>query len=192
MAKNYVRTKKQINKFYQLRAHLQGVGTQLQTMKSIDAMANAMRNTTKAMTMMSRRLNMPQLQGIMRGFAMESDRMEMVGEVMGDTLDGVLEGEDDEEEADAMVDAVLTELNIKRRNQIGEVGRAAPAAVAAAPVASVAPVAVGADGGAGGMPPPPPAGPGGGDGSGGAPPPAAPPPPPGDFAARLEALRKKP
>jgi charged multivesicular body protein 2A len=47
MAKDYVRCKKHVQKFYMMRTQLQGVGLQLQTMKSSDAMANAMKNATR-------------------------------------------------------------------------------------------------------------------------------------------------
>lgn len=117
MAKDYVRSKKHIQKFMLMRTQLQGVGLQLQvsiyprpdgcappalagnrhacssfatqtrfsssthpplqTMKSADAMRNAMRNATVAMVAMNRRMNLPQLQAIMRGFAMETERMDM-------------------------------------------------------------------------------------------------------------------
>ena len=46
-------------------------------MKSADAMRNAMQNATRAMVQMNRRLNLPQLQAIMRGFAVETERMDM-------------------------------------------------------------------------------------------------------------------
>ena len=77
MAKDYVRSKKHVQKFMLMRTQLQGVGLQLQTMKSADAMQNAMRNATRAMVAMNRRLNLPQLQAIMRGFAIENEKMEM-------------------------------------------------------------------------------------------------------------------
>ena len=56
MAKDYVRVKRSVTKFYQLRTYLQGVGLQLQTMKSIDAMSTAMKNTTKAMVKMNKKV----------------------------------------------------------------------------------------------------------------------------------------
>ena len=45
-------------------------------MRSTDAMATAMKNTTKSMVAMNRRLNLPQLQAIMRSFGIETERME--------------------------------------------------------------------------------------------------------------------
>lgn len=44
-----------MTKFYQLKTHLQGVSLQLMTMKSVDAMANAIKNTTRAMVRMNQR-----------------------------------------------------------------------------------------------------------------------------------------
>jgi len=89
MAKDYVRVKRSVTKFYQLRTYLQGVGLQLQTMKSVDAMATAMRNTTKALTRVNARLNLPQLQAVMRSFGMETSKMEDTTEMIGDTLDDI-------------------------------------------------------------------------------------------------------
>eukprot|EP00158_Paraphelidium_tribonemae_P000185 Partr_v1_DN19178_c0_g2_i1_m61525 putative Charged multivesicular body protein len=109
-AKDYVRSKKHVQKFMLMRTQLQGVGLQLQTMKSADAMQNAMRNATRAMVAMNRRLNLPQLQTIMRGFAMENEKMEMTQEMMNDAVDDVLEGDEDEEEEDTIVKQVMEEL----------------------------------------------------------------------------------
>lgn len=214
MARDHVRGKKQIQTFYQLRTNLQGVGLQLQTMKSIDAMANAMKNATRAMVSMGRRLNMPQLQGVMRTFGVETERMEMTQEVMADTLDGVLEGEDEEAAADEMVSRVMTELNLSMGDAMAKaplgagMRAAAPAAAAPARVAAAEGAAAGAGGGAaagagGGAFPPPPGGGGpgagaggggGGDGGGGgmaAPPPSGPTTAAGtDLQARLAALKK--
>lgn len=197
LAMTFARTKKQIQKFHQLRAHLQGVGSQLQTMKGVDAMANAMKNTASVMKSMSQRLNMPQLTAVMRTFAVESDRMEGIQEFMGDQLDSVLDDDEVEEEADSIVSQVMAELSIK----MAEMPHATPALAAAAPVAAAPLRQADAVGGGGGpsYPPPPSGGPGGGaggDGGGGAaapvapPPAAAPTPAASDLAARLNNLKK--
>ena len=61
MAKDYVRGKRHIQKFYMMRTQLQGVGLQLQTMKSADAMANAMKNATKVGSKCSYRFSVSDL-----------------------------------------------------------------------------------------------------------------------------------
>ena len=49
MAKDLVRTRAHVTKFIEMRSHLQGCALKLQTVKSHQAMADAMRSTTKAM-----------------------------------------------------------------------------------------------------------------------------------------------
>ena len=44
----------------------------------------------QAMRMMNRRMNMPQLQKIMRDFEMQNEKMEMTGEMMGDAIDDAM------------------------------------------------------------------------------------------------------
>lgn len=165
------------------------------------------------------RLNIPQLTAIMRSFGIESERMEMTSEAIGDTLDDVFTVDGEEEEEDELVKQVMTELQLEMGASIpsAPVG-ASVGTAAAAPVAPVRTAA--AIGGAGGpSAPAPPSGgaggppkpPGGGDGGGGggmampsAPPPSAPSVGPssssgagaggagggaGDLAARLAQLR---
>jgi division protein CdvB (Snf7/Vps24/ESCRT-III family) len=69
-------------------------------------MADAMRGATKAMRMMNRQLNLPQLQNIMREFERQNEKMEMSSEMMGDAIDDAMEvrgwggsGCDDHEDA---------------------------------------------------------------------------------------------
>eukprot|EP01138_Halocafeteria_seosinensis_P000442 gb/GECG01000456.1/.p1 GENE.gb/GECG01000456.1/~~gb/GECG01000456.1/.p1 ORF type:complete len:241 (+),score=55.39 gb/GECG01000456.1/:1-723(+) len=112
MAKDYVRTKNNIDKFYNMRSQLQGVQTQIQTMSSTEAMSRAMQGATQAMIRMSKQMNMPQLQNVIRQFQMNSEKMEMGQEMMGDAIDDVMEEEGDEEEQEEMVSQVLSELNI--------------------------------------------------------------------------------
>ena len=63
----------------------------VQTLKSTQAMSEAMRGATRAMGAMNRQMNLPALQKIMRDFEMQNERMEMTSEVMGDAVDDVFE-----------------------------------------------------------------------------------------------------
>lgn len=201
MAKDYVRTKRHIQKFYVMRTHLQGVGMQLQTMKSVDAMGSAMKNATRAIVSMNKRLNLPQLTNIMRDFGMQNEKMELTQEAMSDAMDDILAGSDEETEQDDVVKQVMEELKLDLYSAApaAPVSASAPVKVAAAaPEAKVAAAAGGAGmgggdsgsgssgGGAGD------GGASGGDGGGTAAP--APPPAPSaaavDLQARLNNLRK--
>lgn len=110
MAKDLVRTRHSITKFYALKSQLQGVSLRMQTLKSSQAMADAMRGVTKAMKSMNARLNLPSLTNILKEFERQNEKMEMTTEVMGDAVDDAFAGEDEEEETEELVNAVLDEL----------------------------------------------------------------------------------
>ena len=128
MAKDLIRTRHSVTKFYSLKSQLQGVSLRMQTLKSTQAMADAMRcarsrrgarraraltltparrtlvsGVTRAMGSMNRQLNLPALQGIMREFERQNERMETTTEVMGDTIDDAFEEEGEAEETDELV-----------------------------------------------------------------------------------------
>lgn len=110
MAKSLIRTRHSITKFYALRSQLQAVSLRIQTMKSTQTMAQAMKGVTKAMGQMNRKMNLPAIQRIMREFEMQNERMEMSSDVMSDAMDDAFEGEDEEEETEELVSQVLDEI----------------------------------------------------------------------------------
>ena len=172
MAKDLVRTRTYITKFIELRSHLNAVALKLQTVKSQEAMARAMKSVTEAMVRMNKTVNIPSIQKIMVNFQVENERAEMTQEVMGDMLDDAMAEDGDSDEEEKIVGAVLDEIGISFGDTIPD----APDAMAARP--QQAPVAVAdAVGGGGGGPPPPPGG-GGGDTT------------VSDLEARLNNLRK--
>ena len=59
MAKALVRTRNQITKFYKMKSQLQGVSMRIQTLKSTQAMNQAMAGATRAMMTMNRQMNLP-------------------------------------------------------------------------------------------------------------------------------------
>jgi charged multivesicular body protein 2A len=68
MAKDLVRTRRYVKKFMLMRANIQAVSLKIQTLKSNDAMAQAMKGVTKAMMAMNKQMKLPQIQAIMREF----------------------------------------------------------------------------------------------------------------------------
>ena len=63
----------------------------MQTLKSTQAMADAMRGATKAMGAMNKQMNLPALTKIMREFERQNEKMEMTSEMMGDAVDDAFE-----------------------------------------------------------------------------------------------------
>ncbi|CAI8613980.1 unnamed protein product [Vicia faba] len=131
MAKDLVRTRHQIEKFYKLKSQLQGVSLRIQTLKSTQAMGEAMKGVTKAMGQMNRQMNLPNLQKIMQDFERQNEKMELTMEVMGDAIDDALEGDEEEEETDDLVNQVLDEIGIDINQELVN----APSSAVAAPAA---------------------------------------------------------
>lgn len=85
-------------------------------MRSTSQMSEAMKGATKAMGMMNRGMNLPQVMKIMREFEKESEVMEMKDEMMNDAVDEAMEGDDEgvgeEEAGDAILKEVLDGIGV--------------------------------------------------------------------------------
>ncbi|KAL9224228.1 hypothetical protein vseg_000288 [Gypsophila vaccaria] len=132
MAKDLIRTRHQIDKFYKLKSQLQGVSLRIQTLKSTQAMGEAMKGVTKAMGQMNRQMNLPSLQKIMQDFERQNERMELTSEVMGDAIDDAMEGDEEETETEELVSQVLDEIGIDINQELVN----APSSAVAAPSAN--------------------------------------------------------
>lgn len=137
MAKDLVRTRRYVQKFYQMKTQLQAVGLRIQTLRSSQSMAEAMRGASRvrfhmhahtihythnlqAMASMNRGMNLPQIQKIMNEFEKESSTMDMKEEIMSDAIDDVMDDEleDEEEEGDKILKQVLDEIGVDLSQQV--------------------------------------------------------------------------
>ncbi|KAL1466196.1 hypothetical protein MTO96_050426 [Rhipicephalus appendiculatus] len=142
MARDLVRTRRQVKKFILMRANIQAVSLKIQTLRSQNAMAQAMRGVTRAMQSMNKQLNLPQIQKIMQEFEKQSEIMDMKEEMMNDAIDDAMGDDEDEEESDAIVNEVLDELGLQLSEKLtdlpeagGSLSAAAQKGKAAAPAA---------------------------------------------------------
>ena len=123
MAKDLVRTRRHIHKFYQMKTQLQAVSLRIQTLRSNQQMAEAMKGATRAMGTMNRSMNLPAIQRIMRDFERESATMDMKDEMMGEAVDEAMDDEDEgvgeEEESDNILKEVLDEIGVSVGQQLG-------------------------------------------------------------------------
>lgn len=118
MAKDLVRTRRQVRKFMLMKANIQAVSLKIQTLKSQNTMAQAMKGVSKAMANMNRQMNLPQIQQILHEFEKQSEIMDMKEEMINDVIDDAMEDEGDEEEGDAIVSQVLDELGLQLTDQL--------------------------------------------------------------------------
>jgi charged multivesicular body protein 2A len=124
MAKDLVRTRRYCKKFMLMKANIQAVSLKIQTLRSNDAMAQAMKGVTKAMTAMNKQMKLPEIQKIMMEFEKQSEIMDMKEEMMSDAIDDAMGDEDDEEETDAVVSQVLDELGLQMADQLSDLPNA--------------------------------------------------------------------
>lgn len=118
MAKSLIRNRHAVTKLHNLKSQLQAVSLRIQTLKSTQAMADAMRGATKAMRVMNKRMNLPNMQKILMEFEKQNERMEMTSDMMGDAIDDAMEGEGEEEETDDLIGQVLDEIGISTTTQL--------------------------------------------------------------------------
>ncbi|CAO1624151.1 unnamed protein product [Jaminaea pallidilutea] len=149
-ARDLVRTRRHIQKFYSMRTQLEAISLRIQTMRSTSQMSEAMKGATKAMGMMNRGMNLPQVMKIMREFEKESEVMEMKDEMMNDAVDEAMEGDDEgvgeEEAGDAILKEVLDGIGVDLSQNLAE----APSGSLNAPLAAPQRVAIGEEMGSGG------------------------------------------
>lgn len=117
MAKDLVRTRRAVKKFMLMKTNIQAVSMRIQTLRSTNSMAQAMKGVAKAMGNMNKQMNLPQIQRIMQEFEKQSEIMDMKEEMMSDVIDDAM-GEDEEEETDAVVTQVLDELGLHLTDQL--------------------------------------------------------------------------
>eukprot|EP01012_Entosiphon_sulcatum_P004529 TRINITY_DN11815_c0_g1_i1.p1 TRINITY_DN11815_c0_g1~~TRINITY_DN11815_c0_g1_i1.p1 ORF type:complete len:250 (+),score=76.86 TRINITY_DN11815_c0_g1_i1:114-752(+) len=120
MAKDLVRTRRYITKFYKMSAEMMAVGLKVQTMKATQTMTQAMRGVTRAMIGMNRQMNLPAMRRVMMEFEKQSEMMGMKEELMNETIDEVMDGEgNEEEETEEMISQVLDEIGLDFGRQLG-------------------------------------------------------------------------
>ncbi|KAL8639546.1 MAG: hypothetical protein Q9228_003424 [Teloschistes exilis] len=110
-AKDLVRTRRYIDKFYSMRTQLQAISLRIQTVRSNEQMLQSMKGATSLLGSMNRQMNLPALQRIAMEFEKENDVMDQRQEMMDDAIDDVT-GLEDEEEGDEVVNKVLDEIGV--------------------------------------------------------------------------------
>ncbi|KAK1781609.1 Snf7-domain-containing protein [Copromyces sp. CBS 386.78] len=118
-AKDLVRTRRYIEKFYSMRSQLQKISLRLQTYRTNEQMMQAMKGATMALGSMNRTMNLPSLQRIAMEFERENDIMEQRQEMMDDAIDDAMDM-GLEEEGDEVVEQVLEEIGVDLSQAMGE------------------------------------------------------------------------
>ena len=116
-AKDLVRTRRYITKFYQMRTQLQAISLRIQTVRSNEQMMQSMKGATSLLGSMNRQMNLPALQRIAMEFERENDIMDQRQEMMDDAIDEST-GIEDEEEGEEVVNQILDEIGVDLNQQV--------------------------------------------------------------------------
>ncbi len=106
MAKDLVRTRTYITKLIKMRANIQAISLNMQTLKSTAQMSDSMKKVTKTLISMNNQMKLPALQKTLREFEKESSKMEMKEEMISDAMDDVFDQEGDDEATEGIVQQV--------------------------------------------------------------------------------------
>ncbi|KAK8076310.1 ESCRT-III subunit protein DID4 [Apiospora phragmitis] len=120
-AKDLVRTRRYVEKFYSMRSQLQKISLRLQTHRTNEQMMQAMKGATMALGSMNKSMNLPALQRIAMEFERENDIMEQRQEMMDDAIDDAMDT-GIEEEGDEIVEQVMEELGVDLNQALPQFG----------------------------------------------------------------------
>lgn len=109
-----------------MSTQLQAVSLRMQTLRSTQQMSEAMRGASKALGSMNRSMNIMAVQRILQDFERETSTMDMKDEMMNDTMEDALGGEEDAmgegigetEESDTILRQVLDEIGVSVNQQV--------------------------------------------------------------------------
>ncbi|KAI9001026.1 vacuolar sorting protein Vps24 [Trametes punicea] len=120
MAREVVRSHKQMDRLSVSKARLGSIGHQLQQQLAMVKVTGSLQKSTEIMKLSNALIKLPQISQAMREMSMEMTKAGIMEEMMDDTLQ-MAEDEDLEVEADAEVDKVLYELTEGKLGQAGTV-----------------------------------------------------------------------
>ncbi|KAJ6144939.1 vacuolar assembly/sorting protein [Penicillium chermesinum] len=119
-AKDLVRTRRYIQKFYQMRTQLQAISLRIQTVRSNEQMMQSMKGATHLLGSMNRSMNLPALQRIAMEFERENEIMDERQETMDDAIDEATGMEGEEDESEDLVKEVLDGIGVDLGQALGE------------------------------------------------------------------------
>ncbi|RUP44117.1 Snf7-domain-containing protein, partial [Jimgerdemannia flammicorona] len=123
LAKQLLRVRKQQDKNMQVGSSISAVSHRTTAMHSNLALGNAVKGATKAMTASNKQLNLQKLQNTMMEFERQSTQLDMSEEMMNDTIDGVMDDEDDEAEGEDIMNQVFDEIGIELNGKLASAPR---------------------------------------------------------------------
>ncbi|KAK9486975.1 Snf7-domain-containing protein [Lipomyces starkeyi] len=127
LAKELYNVRKHRTRLYNSKAQLASVGMQVNETFAVRKIQGSMKSSTGVMKEVNSLVRLPELTGTMRELSQELMKAGIMDEMVGDTLDTLDEADGVlEEEADAEVDAILSEITGGKLGQVGSVPEIVP------------------------------------------------------------------
>ena len=111
-AQAVVRTRRMVNRFSLMKAHLQGVGARIQSVKSTESLHKAIGSAVTMMQQFNRCVGAKSLGMSLHELDRQNAAMNMQSEMIDEQMDSVFEEDNDEEEGNDLVLQILAEAGV--------------------------------------------------------------------------------
>lgn len=118
MAKEVARIRNQTSKMNQFCGHLKAVTLKLSSVSTLNEMSDAMANATKAMCLVTNKLDSTKLANMHKEMAMADGKLEMKNEMFNTILEDIGEDLDDPVEQEKVYQDILKEVGLEVKNQM--------------------------------------------------------------------------
>lgn len=111
-AKAVVRTRRMLNKFSQMKAHLQGISMRIQSVKTMESLQKAVASAAKMMQTFNKVSGGSELASCLRELEKQNVYMNVQSEMIDEQLDEVFEEDNNEDAPEDLVMQVMTEAGV--------------------------------------------------------------------------------
>ncbi|KAJ6836738.1 vacuolar protein sorting-associated protein 24-like protein 1-like [Iris pallida] len=123
LAKEIVRSKRAVNRFYENKAQLNSISMHLGELVATSRTVGHLSKSAEVMKLVNNLMKAPQMAVTMQEFSKEMTKAGVIEEMVNDAVDSALDSEDIEEEIEEEVDKVLSELAGETASQLPEATR---------------------------------------------------------------------
>ena len=115
-ARAVVRQRRMLNKFSQMKAHLQGISMRIQSVKTMEGLQRAVQSAAQMMQNFNKVAGGTQLANGLRELEKQNAYMAIQSEMVDEQLDSVFEEDNDEDAPEDLVMQVMSEAGVKLPN----------------------------------------------------------------------------
>lgn len=112
-AKAVVRTRRMLNRFSMMKAHMQGIGTRIQSVKTMEALQKAVGSAVQMMQSFNKVAGGKHIISAMQELEKNNALMNVQTEMVDEQLDAVFEEDNDEEDTSDVVMQVMMEAGVE-------------------------------------------------------------------------------